>query len=83
MAGRWTKAVKDAHKLHVKNVPDVSPYAQYLYGVLSSEIHGSPWISNAVQFSDSLDDQETVHGGALQGNGLDHQKKVGPVVASL
>jgi hypothetical protein len=60
-------AVKDAFNINVKTASgrNVSEYAQHLYGVLCSEIHGSPWITNAVQFSDSLDDQDKLFLEAL------------------
>eukprot|EP00291_Cryptomonas_curvata_P023856 CAMPEP_0172158680 /NCGR_PEP_ID=MMETSP1050-20130122/4515_1 /TAXON_ID=233186 /ORGANISM="Cryptomonas curvata, Strain CCAP979/52" /LENGTH=68 /DNA_ID=CAMNT_0012828115 /DNA_START=334 /DNA_END=540 /DNA_ORIENTATION=- len=59
-------AVKSAHTAHaLTKQAKVSEYAKYVFGVLCAEIHGSPWTTNAVQFSDSLVDEEKLFLEAL------------------
>lgn len=62
LAGKWTdelkRTIKDCFVNNKINMAptgkDISKYAETLYGSLSSDIHGTPWSTNAVQLSSDL-----------------------------
>ncbi len=62
LPGKWTDELKKAiegclitHQSKLNPTgKDISEYAEKLYGSLSSDIHGTPWSTNAVQLSSDL-----------------------------